>query len=318
MSAAAAPPQSDHRKGLTLTFIGGLLLTFDVPLIRLVQSDPWTILFCRGMMVFAVTGTYWLVFHRLRGSPLPFVNGMEGVAAAVLQALASLCFYSAIFHTTAANLVFIVALNPMFSAILSWLVLKERVGPATWTAIVFSLGGVLIIVYDGLGQGTLLGDGLALVTAFLLACSLAVMRKSGKDMSLMPAHAAMLAGAFATFLSQPWTLGPVQWTWLTLNAAAVMPLAGALLALGTRFVSAPEVAMFFLLETAITPVWVWMIFSEVPSRGSLAGGTVVLVTLFAHSLYRLVQGQRARRVAFVQAVETREQERRGPGPGRRG
>lgn len=295
--------RTDHRRGLALTFVGGLLLSIDVPLIRLADADPWSVLFCRGMMVFAVMWLYWYYVHYRRGSDLPFVNGMDGAAASVLQGIASVSFYTAIYHTTAANLVFILAFNPMFSAVLSRLFLKEKIPSATWIALGFSLIGVLIIVYDGLGQGTSFGDSLALLTAFLLACSLTVMRRSRKDMSMMPASASLLSGCFASFLSQPWTLGPAQWGWLGLNSLLVMPLAMSLLALGTRYVTAPEVAMFFLLETVLTPVWVWMIFSEQPSHGSLIGGTIVLFTLFGHSIWRLSHGRRARRVARVQAVE---------------
>jgi len=295
-------PLTDHRKGLTLTFIGGMLLTVDVPLTRLADTDPWTLLAIRGAMIFSAMWLYWYFVHYRRGTGLPMVNGMEGVWCATLQAVASLCFYTAIFHTTAANLVFILAFNPMFSAVLSWIFLKERIGVATWAALAGSLLGVLIIVYDGLGRGTFLGDGLALATAFLLACSLTIMRKSGKDMSMMPASASLLSGCFAAALSQPWMLQPVQWAWLGLNNLLIMPISMALLALGTRFITAPEVAMFFLLETVLTPVWVWMIFSEEPSRGSLFGGGIVLLTLFAHSIHRLMRGRSSRRVARVQAV----------------
>jgi drug/metabolite transporter (DMT)-like permease len=45
--------------------------------------------------------------------------------------------------------------------------------------------------------------------------------------------------------------------------------------------------MFFLLETMLAPLWVWLIFSERPSWAGVVGGTVVIVTLLAHSLWRL-------------------------------
>ena len=47
--------------------------------------------------------------------------------------------------------------------------------------------------------------------------------------------------------------------------------------------------MFFLLETVLTPVWIWLIFGEVPTRAVMIGGTVVILTLLAHSLWRLSQ-----------------------------
>jgi drug/metabolite transporter (DMT)-like permease len=47
--------------------------------------------------------------------------------------------------------------------------------------------------------------------------------------------------------------------------------------------------MFFLLETTLTPVWIWMIFGERPSTYALIGGSIVVVTLLVHSAWRLSQ-----------------------------
>jgi drug/metabolite transporter (DMT)-like permease len=66
----------------------------------------------------------------------------------------------------------------------------------------------------------------------------------------------------------------------------VIPLASALIALGPRYLPAPEVAMFFLLDTMLTPIWIWMIFGELPTPVGMLGGTIVIVTLTAHSLWR--------------------------------
>ena len=52
--------------------------------------------------------------------------------------------------------------------------------------------------------------------------------------------------------------------------------------------------MFYLLETVLAPVWVWLIFSEAPSRNSLIGGTILIVALVAHSLWQLAEGRRRR------------------------
>jgi drug/metabolite transporter (DMT)-like permease len=45
--------------------------------------------------------------------------------------------------------------------------------------------------------------------------------------------------------------------------------------------------MFFMLETFLTPVWIWMLFGEVPSARVLLGGAVVIIAVFAHSWWRL-------------------------------
>ena len=49
----------------------------------------------------------------------------------------------------------------MFAALLSWIFLKERPRPVTLVAMAVMIVGVLIIVFDGIGTGNILGDMLA-------------------------------------------------------------------------------------------------------------------------------------------------------------
>ena len=87
--------------------------------------------------------------------------------------------------------------------------------------------------------------------------------------------------------------------WIVFNGAVIMPISFFCLAAGPRYISGPEVSMFYLLETVFAPVWVWLIFAEVPSRNSLIGGTILIVTLVAHSLWQLHEGRRRRATGVV-------------------
>jgi drug/metabolite transporter (DMT)-like permease len=93
-------------------------------------------------------------------------------------------------------------------------------------------------------------------------------------------------------VDQPW--------WIIFNGAVVMPISFFCLANGPRYLSGPEVAMFYLLETVFAPVWVWLIFAEAPSRNALIGGTILIVALVAHSLWQLAEGRRRKAATAVQ------------------
>ena len=190
-------------------------------------------------------------------------------------------------ETTAANLVFIISLNPVICALLGWMILKERVPWQTWLAIVLALSGVGVIVSNGLSVGTVSGDLLAFGVAICMAITLTAARSSGKNIMTSLAIGALVSACIAAFWAQPATLPVVSWGWLALNALLVIPAALGLLIIGPRYLPASEVAMFFLLEPILTPVWMWLIFGEMPTRQALLGGVIVLVTLFAHSLWRL-------------------------------
>lgn len=287
-----AQPQSrqlinDHRKGLLITGIGAFLMTFDIPLVRLAHSDEWTVVYVRGLCVFFVMLGYWFWTHYRRGNKVPFINGIEGFAAAGTFAVTNISFMTAIHHTSAANAVFILAFAPLFAAILSRIFLSEPVRMHTWLAIGVAIIGILIIATSGLGTGSAFGDLMALIAATSLACSLTIMRWSGKDMTFSPGFGSLLTAIVAVWFADPFSLNLQQSALLGFNSLIIMPISLGLLALGTRYISAPEVAMLMLLDSFLAPVWVWLVLSEVPTTQALFGGSIVVTAILVHSFIQV-------------------------------
>ena len=146
--------------------------------------------------------------------------------------------------------------------------------------IVITLAGVLLIVRDGIQAGSWLGDSLALATAVGMATALTLTRKSGKDLSMTPA----IGGFISVLVALP-VVGvrglddAHNWSPLSGHRRAHRHPPGRRT---TRpraklHLSPPKWRCFFLLETVLTPVWVWFIFSEVPTANSLMGGAIVIV-----------------------------------------
>ncbi|RIK88767.1 MAG: EamA/RhaT family transporter [Hyphomicrobiales bacterium] len=291
-------PQSNHAKGLLLTAIGGMALTADIPLIKLSGGDVWSVLMLRSGTTLLAALCIWAVWRTLTPRAPALVPGKAGAAVAVFYALSSIAFITAVYNTSTANVVFILAFNTMFAALLSWVFLKERPGAATLAAMAAMILGVLVIVGDGIAAGNLFGDMMALAASFLIASAITISRASGRDMGFTPLVATLLPFMVALgFVAQQGGLQISAPWWIVFNGAVVMPLSFYCLATGPRYISAPEVAMFYLLETVLAPVWVWMIFSEAPSTRSLAGGAVLVAALVAHSLWQIAQGNRRRRAA---------------------
>ena len=295
----SADDDSQHARGLLLCAVGGMALTIDIPLIRLAGGEPWSILMIRCGATLGATLVLWLLMRRTMREPPPLIPGRSGVVVALLYAISWITFIIAVYNTATANLVFILAFNTMFAALLSWLFLKERPHPVTLVTMAAMLAGVLIIVGDGISSGHLLGDLMALVSAFCIASAITITRASGKNMgfaalvavALPLVVAAAMVSRTGYHIAAPW--------WIFLDGFIIMPLSFFCLASGPRYLSAPEVAMFYLLETVLAPVWVWMIFAEVPSRQSMVGGTILIVSLIAHSLWQLHRGRKRRAAALV-------------------
>lgn len=277
-----------------LTAFGGLMLTVDIPLIRLADGSPWTIMLLRSGVTLVAALVVWAVWRRLSKNAPQLIPGWAGLAVAACYGLTGVSFVTAVFHTSTADLVFILAFNTVFAAVLSWLFLRERPGLVTIAAMLIMILGVLIIVGGSVGTGHLFGDFMALCSALLVAAAITISRASGKDMGFTALVGVALPMAVAAFMVSGEGLHVNAPWWIIFNGAVIMPISFFCLANGPKYISGPEVAMFYLLETVLAPVWVWLIFAEAPSRNSLIGGTILIVTLVAHSLWQLHEGRKRR------------------------
>lgn len=293
-------PLNDHRKGLLITAIGGLFLTVDIPLIKLADGGSWSIVMARTGLTFAASIIIWAVWSIISGRRRVLVPGRDGWIVGALYGFASMCFVAGVFTTSTAHLVFILALNPMFSALLSWVFLRERPKPATFVAMFFMLVGVGIIVSDGISSGNWFGDLIAVLSTFLMACAITVSRASGKDMGLAAIAGTCIPFTFALFMVLTQTGYMINDPkWIVFDGLVIIPIAFICLATGPRFISGPEVAMFYLLETVLAPIWVWIIFAEEPTRATLIGGAILVVTLITHSAWQLYDHRRLRRLERI-------------------
>lgn len=293
---SAQPPATGHAMWLAflLTGLGGLLFTFDLPLLRLSMADQWTMVFMRGLMLFTTLSLSWAVARAL-GDRTPYLAGAAGLGVAAASAVGNIAYIGAVVTAPAANVVFLVALTPVIAAALSRMVLGERVHPFTWGATLLALAGAWIIASQGFESGHSLGDGLAVISAGCSATILTIIRATGRKVatslalgSLASSLVALLAfGVAPLSLLETGAFGMPALFWLGLNGLVTMPLATVLLARGPRLLPSADVGMFFMMETVLTPVWVLLLFGEVPSPRVMLGGALLIVTLLVHSGWRL-------------------------------
>jgi drug/metabolite transporter (DMT)-like permease len=285
---------SPHARGLLLAALGGFVLTIDIPLVKLGQANSWTALLLRASTTLVSTLLIWSILRAAKVKLPPLIPGRAGLVVAGLYSLSSMTFLLAVFHTTTADLVFILAFNTAFAAVLSWIFLRERPSPATIIAITLMIVGVLIIVHAGIGTGNLLGNALAMCSAILIATAITISRWNGRDMGFASLVAVIPALCVAIVMVSRVGFEAEAPLWIMLDGFLVMPIAFFCLANAPKYLSGPEVAMFYLLETVLAPIWVWMIFNEIPTDASLIGGAILIVTLIAHSAWQIAQGRRRR------------------------
>ena len=179
------------------------------------------------------------------------------------------------------------ATSPLIAAFLSWIVLRENVPKVTWIAIFIATGGVIGSLADGFGRGHLGGELLALGSAICMASHFVTLRWWKSAFAPLSVWAAGLVVATLAFPSaHPFDVPREDLGWLLLLGLIVLPTAFGLMAVGPRYLPAPEVGLLLLGETVLGPLWVWLALEEQPGWATLLGGVVVVATLALHSLYR--------------------------------
>ncbi len=277
-----------HLKGLLITVAGVLVLTPDGLMVRLIAVDQWTLLFWRGMLS-AIGLTLILVFYYGRATLAMFRSiSRWGWMVACLFSGSTIFFLTALAHTNVANTFVIISAAPLFAAVFSFVLMGERVARRTWVAIVIALGAIALIFSHSFAGGTLTGDLAAIGTAACIAGTFVVMRRE-RQVNMLPAM--ILSGILIALVALVLNAGLVvegrSMGLIVLLCLCILPVAYALITLGPRYLPAPEVSLILLLETVLGPFWVWLVLGEQPSWQAIAGGGILVTTLFVHSLLTL-------------------------------
>ena len=275
---------SNQQKGSLLAFIGVMFITPDSLLIRLSNIETWGMLFYRGVIPFICVLFGLLLFYKKNFIRALKKVGYPGFFYSISFAVCNITFIISIQNTNVANTLVMIALAPMLSAILGSIFLKEIPDRKTFIAILITFGACVYIFYDSLNLGNFLGDFFGLVTALGLACNATIARYA-KDRDLVPSAVLgkLFVAIFAFFLVKNFELIGNDIIFVPLMCIMCVAIPFVLVTIAPRFITGAEVNLFFLLETILGPVWVWIVIKEQPSIETILGGSIIIMTIAVHS-----------------------------------
>ena len=276
---------SNQQKGSLLAFIAVFFITPDSLFIRLSAIETWGMLFYRGAIPFIVVLTGLLIFYKKNFFKVLLSMGIHGVFYALIFAITNITFIVSIQNTNVANTLVMIAMAPMLSAILGGIFLKELPDKKTWAAIIITFGAAVYIFYDSIQLGNFIGDLFGLITALGLAVG-AVIVRSAKNKDLVPA-AVIGKLLVSVFFVKSFTLVELDLIIVPLMCVMCVALPFVLVTIAPRFISAAEVNLFFLLETIIGPIWVWLFIKEQPTLETIQGGSIIILTIAIHSFLKI-------------------------------
>ena len=279
---------TDQQKGSLLAFVAVMFITPDSLFIRLSSIDTWSLVFYRGAIPFITVFLAMLIIYKQNFFTMLFNSGYHGIIYILTFSVTNITFVVSIQNTNVANTLVMIAMAPMLSAILGAIFLKEPPDKKTWIAIGITFLAAVYIFYDSLQLGNIYGDILGLITALGLAVG-AVTIRSAKKKNLVPAAVVgkMFVAIFAIFFVESFVLEQKDLIIVPLMCLMCVAIPFVLVTIAPRFIPAEEVNLFFLLETIIGPLWVWLIIKEQPSIETIQGGLIIILTISIHSFIKL-------------------------------
>jgi len=280
---------SNQKKGMLLAFTAIMFITPDSLFIRLANINSWNLIFYRGLIPFLVVFIGLIFIYKTKLLKELINNSWHGIAYAAVFTVTNIAFVISIENTNVANTLIMIAMAPMLSAIISFIFLNENPDQKTWIAITITTLAVIYIFYDALDAGDLLGNFLGLVAAMGLAIGANIIR-SAKKMSLVPSAMLgklMVALIALLFVDQIKLLEGNDLIIVPLMCIMCVAIPFVLVTLAPRYITAAEVNLFFLLETILGPLWVWLVIREQPSIETIIGGGIIIATIAIHSTLAL-------------------------------
>ena len=275
----------NKHKGLLLALVGVLFITPDSLSIRLVGISSWDLMFYRGLIPFICLFVFFFLIYKRNFIKICLAIGFAGILNAVLVALGNITFVASLENTNVANTLIMISLAPFMAAIFSSIFLKEYPNLRTWITMLICFGFVIYIFYDSYESQKLFGDMLGFITAIIIGASSVVIRY-GKLTNFLPSLmlGKIFTMMFTIFFVSSLSLDSSDIILILIMGIFFVFVPISLITLAPRYIAAHEVQLFFVLETALGPIWVWYFINEKPSDKTIIGGIAIILIIFIYTI----------------------------------
>lgn len=284
--------QHAERTGLLYAITGFSILSLGDAVIKTMAAD-WP--------VFAVAATRFTIAAVVLCAMVTFKEGPASLlprniwlqlGRGLSTAIASLCFFAAIYIMPMAETIAIVFLSPVITAILSGPLLGEKVRRAVWYASAVALVGVVLVLRPNLA---LLGWAaiLPVITAIFMSFMVILNRASagGGSVLAMQFYSSAVSAVVlvvAAIIARQSGLPHLQFGWPSWDvlarcafAALTATTAHWLIFSGTVRAGASQIAPASYVQILTASALGWLMFDNVPDMPTLIGaGLIILAGIY--------------------------------------
>lgn len=271
-----------HRQSILYLLLTALLWSTGGLLIKSIDAHPFAIAGGRSIIAGIVL---WVYLRKPN-----FTYSIAQLSGAFMYALTVILFVLANKMTSSANAILLQYTGPIWVALFSGVILKERVQTIDWLAVITVIMGMSLFFMDELTISGMNGNIIAICSGFAfagLAIALRIQKDDSPFESILLGN--ILTGVFGSYWimeSLPLSNGSI--IGLLLLGIIQLGIPYILYAKAIQHVTALESILIPVLEPLMNPLWVFLVAGEIPGKGAFIGGTIVLLAI----IFRSIMSQR--------------------------
>ena len=281
---------TDNRFGVLLAISAGIVWsTIGLSIKSIEQANAFEILFYRSIFISVFIGILLHFFFRFDFSDL-FKNWVSYLIGGTSLFFAYIGGIYALLSTSAANALLLFACAPIFTAILSPILLKEAISIKTLLSIFIAFLGVFIMIWNDFGGGNWKGNMSAVISAIGFSLFTINLRLN-KHLQMLPSvfSSGIIASCVALLiiLLADYSFGLISKDFIIIFILGVFQVGGGLVlyTLGSRYVPATQLTMLMLGEVFLGPVWVWIFIGEEVLLNTILGGSMICFAVIYNAMY---------------------------------
>jgi drug/metabolite transporter (DMT)-like permease len=268
--------KNDHLKAVLYLVVASILWSSGGVLIKLVNWNSIAIAGVRS----GIAAVFMMFYLRKVKIEVTKVK----LGGAVAYAATVIFFVVANKLTTSANAILLQYTAPIWVAVFSGIILKEKAKKVDWISILFVMIGMMMFFIGDVEGGKILGNGIAVMSGIALSF-VAIFLKLQKDSS--PVEMTYLGNIIAFLVSIPFlfqsSIDLKSIIGLLLLGIFQLGISYILYAEASRYLSAIEAILITVIEPLLNPIWAFIFIGENPGYFAVIGGVIVVGSVISRN-----------------------------------
>jgi drug/metabolite transporter (DMT)-like permease len=282
MTTGVIDERRNHLLGVIFVTAGAITWSSAGFFTRLIDLDYPTMIAGRG--IFGAIGMLAIIIMlapRTWTRQFRSMNRWDGLFI-LNYIFGTICYVSSLGQTSIAHNAVIFATLPFIAALFAWMFLRTLPSrEAVFSSIVAMVGVFVMVGFSS--DGALFGDVLSFLGTASMAASMIIVRRY-PDVNIPAGStiASFVSGVIVLPFAELAMVTPTHLVYLVLfgllNASAGLTL----YSMGSKRLPPVETALISLIDTPLSPFWVWLAFNETMGPQTMIGGLIVLSAVILH------------------------------------